>query len=1089
MSACAGQTWEELQQSAAAQSELESSQLVVRFVGSKLSSDPSDDGDNRQNVPEPEQDQDTRTDTEVAAQPRIIGTLQCEVEGWRSKFEDKRAELSRAGILTVEGSAPADLAKPGTQVGQPKNLRAGRPFCIQIDCTNPDRRFVLDAHNTEQQQRWLAELRAVVRRSGSQTTAHREYSFTINITGHKADEEEELKRFTIRYRSAKAVHSQLQTAGVVAGLTFPGSLFDFKTDFVHTEANWRQRAEGLACYYTELIQRREAVCHPDFKANFGIDYAELAERYNRVSAKVRKDPELLRRAMRFLEITGEVLFPHYSHKPALAERVFLRPQWLVDIMKYLVHHDLEDKVEKITTELSADATSNPVLMKELGKKFCSKGVLDRRLLGWLWRELPFPLTQSEAEVSFVLELLTQLGLLTLLPQQEEPIWLLPLRLPLKDLKATASVAIAQAKFTAFLRRMGAADVLQGMEHGPMLSLKDALTFITGAGEVPQNAVDLAFRFADELLKAGDDEHGLTRDEIAAVNLYTQNAIYQPLNRALWSEDFNACKEYWAFIRLLTQALFKIPETSAGAVYRAISNPYTPITEQDMLAKATESSVAFPDGGSGEPIIWWGFSSCTTNLQAAKRFLGMKKTGFLGMKKTDKSVLYTIEGGSSARDVRRYSHYQGNSGKQDEDEVLIPFGSAFTVVTAAETTNNLLQVTLRQTHTFVYGAEPATNSTQPAAAVPPSPALGETLARFAHTLSTRAVDEVGRRYDFHQPLPPGLMAVAISGCAKLCGKQTSIWRQAISTIMTEDASGVQLEVSMFQSSLSCIDFTARCAAGSHHDLCLQKLKGFEVELVGVLDERWKGCTYLELCLGPGPQPGSIRMTSCRLAVERGEVVTTVGDDEVSLVSLLGTEGVSQLDAKAQAMATTLQFFRAMAVALASEFRTTNMCRRFCVALDSELDRQLGGTFAEGRRWSIRLQDSGLSVVAAGEDLAEVEAAAALDGKSRACALLGALGRLYERSHLLLARSEQLSSMRDVFASLLSPFEWVRPTLLRLAETHHLRDVEAAEVSAAFRVLVVVPEGVPPQVAQQLAGAAGGPELEPELEPEPEPEVGA
>ena len=56
------------------------------------------------------------------------------------------------------------------------------------------------------------------------------------------------------------------------------------------------------------------------------------------------------------------------------------------------------------------------------------------------------------------------------------------------------------------------------------------------------------------------------------------------------------------------------------------------------------------------------------------------------------VLYTIEGGSSARDVRRYSEFQ------EEKEVLIPFGSAFTVVTASKPAAgdpNFLTVTLRQ----------------------------------------------------------------------------------------------------------------------------------------------------------------------------------------------------------------------------------------------------------------------------------------------------------------------------------------------------------------------------------------------------------
>ena len=90
----------------------------------------------------------------------------------------------------------------------------------------------------------------------------------------------------------------------------------------------------------------------------------------------------------------------------------------------------------------------------------------------------------------------------------------------------------------------------------------------------------------------------------------------------------------------------------------------------MLAIATESSAAFPTGGSGEVVIWWGFSSCSTNQQPVMEFLN--KDGVA----VDR-VLYTIEGGSSARDVRRYSHYP------EEDEVLLPFGSTFVVTTASQ----------------------------------------------------------------------------------------------------------------------------------------------------------------------------------------------------------------------------------------------------------------------------------------------------------------------------------------------------------------------------------------------------------------------
>jgi len=48
-------------------------------------------------------------------------------------------------------------------------------------------------------------------------------------------------------------------------------------------------------------------------------------------------------------------------------------------------------------------------------------------------------------------------------------------------------------------------------------------------------------------------------------------------------------------------------------------------------------------------MWWGFSSSSTSLPAVKTFLGED-----GLR-----IIYTIDGGSSAREVRRYSAFQGS----------------------------------------------------------------------------------------------------------------------------------------------------------------------------------------------------------------------------------------------------------------------------------------------------------------------------------------------------------------------------------------------------------------------------------------------
>jgi hypothetical protein len=54
--------------------------------------------------------------------------------------------------------------------------------------------------------------------------------------------------------------------------------------------------------------------------------------------------------------------------------VFLQPQWLVDVMKALVHHDLKGRLDAVGAGTAeANVTS-------LGAEFLHTGTLDRRLL-------------------------------------------------------------------------------------------------------------------------------------------------------------------------------------------------------------------------------------------------------------------------------------------------------------------------------------------------------------------------------------------------------------------------------------------------------------------------------------------------------------------------------------------------------------------------------------------------------------------------------------------------------------------------------------------------------------------------------------
>jgi hypothetical protein len=295
------------------------------------------------------------------------------------------------------------------------------------------------------------------------------------------------------------------------------------------------------------------------------------------------------------------------------------------------------------------------LTQELGRQFYTKGTLDQRLLPWLWRDLDFLLAQHEDEIEFLLELLSQLGLLTRVSQRGLPLWLLPLRLPVKDLISDAAVQMAQAKFAMFLSRVDDKGMLAGMEAVAITGLLWAVGFINGPDaptqQVLRAASELALKFADKQLAVGPNPHSLTRDDIAAIHLYTQeNPIYGAMNAALRAEDRHAVKLYWGYIKLLQSALFKLPKDITGTLLRGVKVTWMPLAA--MKAQLTDLKE------SGEPLVWWGFSSTSTSMPAVESFLGQDGP----------RVIFTIDGGSSARDVRRYSAFQDNPGVDVAEEI-------------------------------------------------------------------------------------------------------------------------------------------------------------------------------------------------------------------------------------------------------------------------------------------------------------------------------------------------------------------------------------------------------------------------------------
>jgi hypothetical protein len=150
----------------------------------------------------------------------------------------------------------------------------------------------------------------------------------------------------------------------------------------------------------------------------------------------------------------------------------------------------------------------------------------------------------------------------------------------RALRAQATVLTVQAKFAVFLERVGGKDALQGLENVPVSGLAEATSFIVGpntpGAAAMRTGVANALAKADSLLREGPDRYGLTRDEIAAIHLYTQDGwvgpernLFRPLNAALRAGERGDVKIWWGYIRLLQHALFKLPKDESGSLFRGI----------------------------------------------------------------------------------------------------------------------------------------------------------------------------------------------------------------------------------------------------------------------------------------------------------------------------------------------------------------------------------------------------------------------------------------------------------------------------------------------------------------------------------------
>jgi hypothetical protein len=167
-----------------------------------------------------------------------------------------------------------------------------------------------------------------------------------------------------------------------------------------------------------------------------------------------------------------------------------------------------------------------------------------------------------------------------------------------------------SRFTEFDLDKKQLTPISGYWFYPLVSLEQALAPI-----LPQ--IDQLDRSIKEAKKHCHypSEHGLTRDESAAVLLYTmeggENSFYRVLNQALREEDRRKLKPWFAYLKLFDTALGKLP-TMKACVWRGMSGDVRKNYEENEL------------------FTWWSVSSCSSSIKVVQHFLGSDKNSTLFM---------------------------------------------------------------------------------------------------------------------------------------------------------------------------------------------------------------------------------------------------------------------------------------------------------------------------------------------------------------------------------------------------------------------------------------------------------------------------
>jgi hypothetical protein len=190
--------------------------------------------------------------------------------------------------------------------------------------------------------------------------------------------------------------------------------------------------------------------------------------------------------------------------------------------------------------------------------------------------------------------------------------------------------------------------IRGFSNKPLVSLEEAVVPLIPLVRDVKTKVSIA----KECAKTPSDQ--LTCDESASITLYTMewepytDSFYYILNSALRSEDREELKPWLLYLKLVLTALFRLQSIRLN-IYRGLK---------------LNTKIECERYQEGKDIVWWGFSSCTTNKNISQKEHFLNSTGT--------RTLFIIE-------CLHGKEIGSHSWNKNDQEVLLLPGTRFEVV--------------------------------------------------------------------------------------------------------------------------------------------------------------------------------------------------------------------------------------------------------------------------------------------------------------------------------------------------------------------------------------------------------------------------